>query len=72
MSNGDCTSPIRAGLLSAWAVKAGDPGAAAASWVSEGAHAGILPDPLLAGVFPYAEVVPGNVLDPEALDHGLD
>jgi hypothetical protein len=72
VANGDCTSPIRAGLLSAWASKAGDPGAAAAAWVRDGAPAGILSDPLLAGVFPLAELVPGDVLDPAALEHDLD
>ncbi len=40
VTNGDCSSPIRAGLLSAWARR-------------------VLSDPLLAGVFPSADLVPG-------------
>ena len=72
VANGDCTSPIRAGLLSAWAHKAGDPGAEAATWVQESAPAGIPSDPLLAGVFPLADTALGEVLDPAALEGGLD
>ena len=71
-SNYDCTSSIRAELLSAWALRAGDPGAAAASWVVNGAPAGILSEPLLAGVFPLADPAQGELLDPSALDQDVE
>jgi hypothetical protein len=68
VANGDCTSTIRAGLLEAWARRAGDPGAGAAAWVRSGAPAGILDDPLLAGVFPLSNDCSGEVLRPEDLN----
>ncbi len=69
---GDCTSPIRAGLLEAWAAKAGDPGAVAAQWVRHGAPAGILADPLLAGVLPLADTTIDEAMDPAELNLDLD
>ena len=55
-TSGDCTSSIRPGLLSAWASLAHDPGKVAAGWVRHHAPAGILSQPLLAGVFPLAQL----------------
>ena len=64
---GDVTSPVRAGLLHAWATQAGDPGASAALWLVNGAPAGILDLPLLAGVFPLAQQK-DDFVDPEFLE----
>ena len=61
----DGTSSIRPGLLSAWANLAHDPGKVAAGWVRHGAPAGIVSQPLLAGVFPLAQLNDEGVLEPE-------
>ena len=63
-ASGDCTSPIRSSLFSAWAKDAGDPGSVAAEWVRSGAPAGITSQPLLAGVFPLAEPGLDDLIDP--------
>ena len=69
---GDCTSSIRHGLLSAWANLAHDPGKVAADWVRHGAPAGILSQPLLAGVFPLAQLNDEDVLEPEDLEGDVE
>ena len=69
---GDCTSSIRHGLLSAWANLAHDPGKVAADWVRYGAPAGILSQPLLAGVFPLAQLNDEDVLEPEDLEGDVE
>ena len=71
VTNDDVTSPIRAGLLKAWGLRASDPGVVAADWLQYGAPAGILDMPLLAGVFPLAAAteVPA---DPILLDDPAD
>ena len=53
------TLSIRPRLLSAWASLAHDPGKVAADSVRRGALAGILSQPLLAGVFPLAQLNDG-------------
>ena len=53
---GDCTSSIRHGLLSACANLAHDPGKVVADWVRHGAPAGFLFQPLLANIFPLAQL----------------
>ena len=60
-NSGDCTSSIRPELLSAWANQV------AADWVRHGAPARILSQPLLAGVFPLAQLNDEGVLEPEVL-----
>ena len=69
---GDCISSIRHGLLSAWANLAHDPGKVAADWVRHGAPAGILSQPLLAGVFPLAQLNDEDVLEPEDLEGDVE
>ena len=71
-TSGDCTSSIRHGLLSAWASLAHDPGKVAADWVRHGAAAGILSQPLLAGVFPLAQLNDKDVLEPEDLEGDVE
>ena len=66
-TSGDCTSSIRH-WLSAWANLAHDPGKVAADWVRLGAPAGILSQPLLAGVFLLAQLNDEDVLEPEDLE----
>ena len=63
----DCTSPIRPRLLSEWASVAHDPRKASADWVRHDAPAGILSQPLLAGVFNLAQLNDEGVLEPENL-----
>lgn len=68
----DCTSPIRAHLLKAWAQAARDPGAAAADWLLHGAPAGITQLPELEGVFPRSSGDVNEYLDPAELDYDAD
>ena len=66
-NSGDCTSSIRPGLLSAWPNLAHDPRKVAADWVRHSPPARILSQPLLAGVFPSAQLNDEGVLEPEDL-----
>ena len=55
VNNGDVTTPLRAGLMAAWARATGDPASAIMHWLTQGAPAGIerqIPD---LGVFPTKE-----------------
>ena len=52
VDNGDCTTPLRGGLIKAWALEAHDPAINIVPWLLEGAPAGIkrpIPD---MGIFP--------------------
>ena len=49
---GDCSTPLRAGIIGAWARRAGDPAAGIERWLVHGAPAGIEKDIDDFGVFP--------------------
>ncbi len=66
--DGECTTPIRAELLRAWARAAADPAAPVTEWLISGAPAGISQSmPELQGLFP-PRLKSEPQLDPDALE----
>ena len=54
VSNATCSTDIRAGLLEAWRVAAGDPASAVVQWLTNGSPAGIRRSAESCGIFPDA------------------
>ena len=54
-----CATPVRAGILEAWAASAEDLGIGVVGWLKQGAPACVLESPVLPGTFPTEDVLGG-------------